>query len=427
MAFGGNLKQSTAVDILVGPFLDEDDGKTAETALTITQAEIRLSKNSANMAQKNEATSLVHDELGYYVCKLNATDTNTIGLLTVTIHESGALPVRHEYQVVAEIIHEWHVAKTGNDSNSGHSFEDAFLTTAQAVSSAADGDEIKIWPGDYGIAALPAKKLNLVGTNRATSVIAVASGNAIVMYHNCTIKNLSTTVADGGLSGVKCEAKDNIAIIDCDIAGAKIGLLLYGAAGKYKDAIIRGCRFFGKQYGADLKIASHLIADSNIFTTDGSYDGAALSSGAVIGGSAIYTNCTFEALRLIESSFSTRGVEVIGGSRLVFQNCYFRGQQQDAASTGAAYGLHVNYYLAHVVCLNCVFKAKNSGSGEEYDIKVSNGSLTLLNCHYETSSGTINQVNTGWAAAVQTEVEEGLVAKFTQAVINNLESYFKRF
>jgi hypothetical protein len=94
------LKQSTAVDVIVGPFIDDTDGKTAETGLTVTQAEVRLSKNGGNIAQKNEATSLVHDELGYYVCKFDTTDTNTLGVLQLMIHESGALPVYHEYMVV---------------------------------------------------------------------------------------------------------------------------------------------------------------------------------------------------------------------------------------------------------------------------------------------------------------------------------------
>lgn len=94
------LKQSTAVDVQVGPFVDSTDGNTAETGLTITQAEVRLSKNGGNLAQKNEATSLVHDELGYYDCNLDATDTNTLGRLQLMIHESGALPVYHEYMVV---------------------------------------------------------------------------------------------------------------------------------------------------------------------------------------------------------------------------------------------------------------------------------------------------------------------------------------
>ena len=40
------LKQSTAVDIALGPFVDSADGFTAETALTLSQADIRLKKNN---------------------------------------------------------------------------------------------------------------------------------------------------------------------------------------------------------------------------------------------------------------------------------------------------------------------------------------------------------------------------------------------
>ena len=106
MAFQGFLKQSTAVDVLVGPFVDDGDGKTAETGLTLSQADVRLSKNGQNMAQKSDNTSCVHDELGMYNCELDATDTNTVGQLTISIHESGALPVRLDYHVVEEAVYD---------------------------------------------------------------------------------------------------------------------------------------------------------------------------------------------------------------------------------------------------------------------------------------------------------------------------------
>lgn len=94
------LKQSTAVTLKIGPFLDDTDGKTAETGLTIAQADVRLSKNGGDIAQKNEATSCTHDELGIYGCPIDATDTGTLGRLQLFVHESGALPVYHEFMVV---------------------------------------------------------------------------------------------------------------------------------------------------------------------------------------------------------------------------------------------------------------------------------------------------------------------------------------
>ena len=52
------------------------------------------------MAQKNEASSLTHDELGVYDCDLDTTDTGTLGRLRLDIQESGAAPVWHEYMVL---------------------------------------------------------------------------------------------------------------------------------------------------------------------------------------------------------------------------------------------------------------------------------------------------------------------------------------
>ena len=100
------LKQSTAVTLKIGPFLDDSDGKTAETALTIAQADVRLSKNGGNIAQKTEATSCTHDELGIYGCPIDATDTATLGRLQLWVHESGALPVWHEYMVVPANVYD---------------------------------------------------------------------------------------------------------------------------------------------------------------------------------------------------------------------------------------------------------------------------------------------------------------------------------
>lgn len=98
------LRQSTASQsVLIGPFVDSTDGNTAETGLTVDAADIRLSKNGANIVGKNSGGG-THDELGYYTITLDATDTDTVGRLQLMVHESGALPVYHEFQVVEEAL-----------------------------------------------------------------------------------------------------------------------------------------------------------------------------------------------------------------------------------------------------------------------------------------------------------------------------------
>jgi len=101
MAYGGFLRKATAVDILIGPFVDDGDGKTAEAGLTI---DVELSKNGQALANKNDATAPVHDAAGdidgYYNCELDETDTGTVGTLTVVCFASGALPCRFDFQVL---------------------------------------------------------------------------------------------------------------------------------------------------------------------------------------------------------------------------------------------------------------------------------------------------------------------------------------
>lgn len=100
------LRQSTAVDIGLGPFVDSTDGVTAETALTISQADVRLKKNGGAWAQKNQASSATHEENGWYEVSLDTTDTNTLGLLVVAVNETGALPVWQRFTVVPANVYD---------------------------------------------------------------------------------------------------------------------------------------------------------------------------------------------------------------------------------------------------------------------------------------------------------------------------------
>ena len=94
------LKQSTATDVELGPFVDDTDGKTAETGLTISQADCQLIKNGGAAAQKNDSTSATHLAGGHYKIPLNTTDTNTLGRLRLYVNESGALPVWRDFMVL---------------------------------------------------------------------------------------------------------------------------------------------------------------------------------------------------------------------------------------------------------------------------------------------------------------------------------------
>ena len=100
------LRQATAIDVLVGPFLNDIDGNTKQTGLTIAAADVLLSKNGQALTLKADVTSCVHDAAGNYNCELDATDTGTVGTLVLTVHVAGALAVRHEFQVLEEAVYD---------------------------------------------------------------------------------------------------------------------------------------------------------------------------------------------------------------------------------------------------------------------------------------------------------------------------------
>ena len=100
------LRQSTAVTRKIGPFLDATDGGTPETVLTISQADVLLSKEGGALTQKNDATACTHDANGWYGCPLNATDTATLGSLQLSVTEAGACPVWHEYSVLPANVYD---------------------------------------------------------------------------------------------------------------------------------------------------------------------------------------------------------------------------------------------------------------------------------------------------------------------------------
>lgn len=190
------LKQSTSVDVPIGPFLDETDGKTAETGLTITQPDIRLKKNGANWAQKNAAQTLSHEENGFYEVTLDATDTGTLGLLRLAVFESGALPV----------------------------WEDFMVVTANVYDSLFSTDVLDVSVTQVNGTAAP----NLVGGRFDASVGAMAAGVITAAAHAAGAIDAAAIAADAiGASELATDAANEIADALLDRANAiETGLTL---------------------------------------------------------------------------------------------------------------------------------------------------------------------------------------------------------
>lgn len=101
------LREDTASqEVALGPFVDETDGKTAETALTIANTDIKIWKSGAiTLADKNSGGA-THISGGIYYAVLDATDTSTIGPLRIFVHVAGALPVVVTCVVLDEAVYD---------------------------------------------------------------------------------------------------------------------------------------------------------------------------------------------------------------------------------------------------------------------------------------------------------------------------------
>ena len=105
------LKEDTAAEIKLGPFVDKTDGVTYEVgmaaAMDHADTGVRLSKNGGTFADRHEGTEPVYDAFGYYLVKLDATDTNTPGTLKVIFGAAATcLPCEANFQIVSANVYD---------------------------------------------------------------------------------------------------------------------------------------------------------------------------------------------------------------------------------------------------------------------------------------------------------------------------------
>lgn len=217
------LKQSTAATIKLGPFVDDTDGKTAETALTIGQADIRLSKNGGDIAQSNNTAGATHDELGYYDIPLDTTDTGTLGRLRVLVSKAGALPVWQDFLIVTANVFDT-FCSTGSLNVNAASLSTDAITAASVKADAVT----KIQNGLATAAALDAVD-NFVDTEVAAILAAVDTEVAAI---KAKTDNLPASPAAVGsamtLTAAYDKAKDDVltplAVVDSIVDGLKTTL-----------------------------------------------------------------------------------------------------------------------------------------------------------------------------------------------------------
>lgn len=191
------LKQSTAFTFRIGPFLDSTDGVTAETALSIAQADIQISKNGGAFAQTSATPTTTHDADGWYQCPLTATDTGTLGPLTVQIVMSGALPVWEHFMVVPANVYDSLVG--GSDTLQA----DVTQVSGSAVSTttAQLGVNVVQVSGDATAANNLEADYDGTGYNKSNSTIGTTTTNTDMVAAAPTAAAVADAVWDEAKSG----------------------------------------------------------------------------------------------------------------------------------------------------------------------------------------------------------------------------------
>lgn len=101
------LRQATASqEILLGRFVDNNDGDTEETGLSIANTDIKIWKEGGTTLASKNSGGATHIANGLYYCVLDATDTDTLGKLEVHVHKSGALAVKREFMVMSGDVYD---------------------------------------------------------------------------------------------------------------------------------------------------------------------------------------------------------------------------------------------------------------------------------------------------------------------------------
>jgi len=287
---GGNEQHA----IKLGPFVDEDDGKTAETGLAIAQADIRLSKNGGNFAQVNDnqgGGNISHDEFGWYDVDLDTTDTGTLGRLIVAVHESGALPVWREFMVVPS--NEYDSLISGSDALQVDAVEissdSAAADALELLAENAKGTDHKVLvstdPQDLS-ATLDVNTKLIEGADPTDTIrdsvvddatrIDASSVNAVEGKVNTVDSNVDAILLDTGTDGV--------VLADGAITAAKIAADAIGASELAADAAQEIADQVWDEAQADHTGAGTfgvIATEIASILTDTGTDGVALADGAI--------------------------------------------------------------------------------------------------------------------------------------------------
>lgn len=197
------LRQSTSSqEVPLGMFVDETDGVTPLTALTIANTEIKLQPNGATSFTNKNSGGATHISNGHYYAVLDSTDTATVGPMKIVVDKSGALPVSLYCDVLSANQYDFKYGSTA--PGTGTALDAAGVRSAVGLASANLDTQLAAIDDylDTEVAAIKAKTDNLPSDPADASDIASAfttvNGklDAIDDYIDTEVANIVTRATD---------------------------------------------------------------------------------------------------------------------------------------------------------------------------------------------------------------------------------------
>ena len=214
------LKQSTSIDIRMGPFVDSTDGVTPETGVTLgaaDQAEVLKANGAATVAMAGTFAAVTGAD-GWYDYTASTSDTDTVGEVVFVVQDSSVcLPVFTRAYVVEEVTYDamFAASATAFDANGR---VDVGEWLGNAVTFGTGGPDVNVNAISDDTTAAANLELDYDGTgyNKTNSTIGTLTTNSDKTGYS--ISGTKTTL----------DALNDISTADvnaqCDTALSDIGL-----------------------------------------------------------------------------------------------------------------------------------------------------------------------------------------------------------
>lgn len=323
--------------------------------------------------------------LGTLIVYWNGTTANPWDTNTVSIGSEACRDVSQS--ITGRNV--WHVAKTGNDSNDGKSYDTAKLTVAGAVAVCAAGEIISIGPGTFSEAVDVSSldNIGIIGSGWGTALS--WEGTALTIGEGCRVRDLQIIASGSSARAISAINSANIVLDNLYVQSEGKGIRLHGG-GFYRinNSIVKA-----GEYGIEISLATFGDLSPSFIEGCSIYmDGWSSCNSIAVdlsGGSHKIRNSMIHAYK---SGSGNESIGIEGGYNTLVENCLIEAVAD--GETVTAKGVRAYSYLDEKLLINTT--VRTSGSGTLYDLHQSeDAKLAVHSTNYDVGKtfGTITDLD----------------------------------